>query len=445
MTLKDQYDTIISQIPHVMKYGKNESRIPLLRRILDVLGSPDKQFKTIHVAGTNGKGSISTLTAALLQRSGYQVGLFTSPTLYEDREMIRLNGQLIMYDEFIKCYQTFTDALKQLSLTQQDISIFETWYLISAIYFADRRADYVVYETGLGGELDATNATRNVETVIFAKFALDHLNILGSTLKDIVTTTAKIIKPGAQVVCYTHQDPVAVKIIENRCLQVNAKLYLSSFDHVHLNQPFLDHSQIDLILNGEILPNVHFNLAGQYQIRNLQTVLTWVALFNRTATFKITRTTILSVLQTITFPGRMALIQAEPPVLIDGAHNLNGINGLVTSLLSLKDLGTITFVVGFLKDKQVTECVNRLLDVNATFIISSPDNPDRALAADQLAQIFHANPKSVAAKIILADSIANAAQQAKQLQTANKGLVIGTGSFYFINKFKLAWDGDPNE
>ncbi|AKP67527.1 bifunctional folylpolyglutamate synthase/dihydrofolate synthase [Companilactobacillus ginsenosidimutans] len=439
MTEKIQFDKIISQIPDVMKYKDTGSRIPLLQEVLAAAGSPDMEFETIHICGTNGKGSTSTMIRHLLTGADFDVGLFSSPPMYDDREQIQLNGELISYTDFIECYQDLVVAFEKINLTQADFSMFETWYLISTIFFAKKHVNYVVYECGLGGEFDATNATRNVKYAIFTKIAMDHMNILGSTIEEIATTKSKIIKPGMTVISYPKQSPKVIHILQNEADRQNVRLYNSSQNTVLLDEEDLTHSIISLYFEDKKLSDQYFNLGGLYQITNLQNVLNWVAVFNQNSGRKITLENLQRMLQEVTLPGRMELIQKTPPVLIDGAHNINAINGLVDSLEKINSTDDLVFVVGFLADKQYQKCVDRLLDLPATFIITSPDNDKRHLAATDLMKTFSDSPKSVDDRLILTDSIKQAVESARKLQAENNSLLIFTGSFYLINKIRPIW------
>ncbi|WP_300560952.1 cyanophycin synthetase [Companilactobacillus sp.] len=440
MTDKIQFDKIISDIPTTMKYDDNGSRIPLLRKVLDALGSPDEKFKTIHICGTNGKGSTSAMVYGLLQGAGYKVGVFSSPPMYDDREQIQFDQELISYADFIACYQELSQAFEKVDLNQNDISIFETWYLVSTIYFAKKSADYVVYECGLGGELDATNATRNVKYDIFTKIDMDHMRILGSTIEEIATTKSKIIREGIKVVSYPKQSSKVEPIIMHQADLMNTKVFNSSDNNVALGEEHLSYSIISLYFQGQQIDGLYFNLGGLYQITNLQNVLNWVAVFNDDHKHKITLDNVKNIIQTVTLPGRMELIQKEPKTLIDGAHNINAINGLVDTIDRLHTGKKLIFVVGFLADKQYQKCVDRLLDLPATFIITSPKHPERALPAPELMKIFKNDPEGVNDDLVLAESIPDAVEQARQLQKQSGATVIFAGSFYLINQIKPLWD-----
>lgn len=437
-SVQQQYEQILSKIPKVMKYKDHGSRIPLLQQVLDAADASDRKFQTIHVCGTNGKGSTSRMIGDLLRKTGYKVGVFSSPVMYDEREQVKYDGKMISYADFVNSYQVLQRAFEQLGYVQSQFSLFETWYLLSAIYFASQKVDFVVYECGLGGEFDATNATRNIHSAIFTKIDMDHMQILGPTIEAIATTKSKIIKPGIAVFDYPQQTDKVADILKAESAKQRASFFDSSSNKVDLVEAHLTYSIVDLTFAGETAENLCFNLGGTYQLTNLQNVLNWVAIFNQTSDKKIQFAAVKEVLAQISLPGRMELIQQDPPVIIDGAHNYNAINALVTALNKYEQ--PIIFVVGFLADKQYQRCVDRLLDLPATFVITSPDNEQRALPAEELLNIFQSNEKSDRRELLLASSITKAVDMARKKQQESGATVIFAGSFYLINHIKPNWN-----
>lgn len=437
---EERYSKIVASMPKVIKYNDSGSRIPLLQKVLDQLGKPDLNFKTIHIAGTNGKGSTSEMIYQLLLNAGYRVGIFSSPAFYDDREQVRQNGVTISEHDFVDCYEALESAWNQLDLSQKDFSVFETWYLVSVIYFNERALDYVIYECGMGGELDATNATRNVEYAVFTKIDMDHMKFLGSTIEEIATAKSKIIKPGIKVVSYPTQNSRAEQILQNEADHQQASLTQTGSYNVALDEEHLTYSVVNLYFRKKHYDDVYFNLGGLYQIKNLQNVLNWIELFNQDSEIKITADNLISMLKTVSLPGRMQQLTKNPTVVLDAAHNVNAIKGLVDSITKLRANKKLIVVVGFLADKQYQKCVDILLELPATFIVTSPNNFERALPAVDLYQVFKDDPESDGKDIFLADSITDAVDKARELQKTASDLVIFTGSFYLINQIKPLWN-----
>lgn len=442
MTEHDSYRKILARIPRVMLYDDSLNRVDLLRRILKQLGSPDKTFPTIHICGTNGKGSTSTMIAQILQNEGYRVGLFTSPSLLDEREDIQYNRRMIAEDEFLAAYDVLIQEMAGMNLTQADISFFETWYLVAIIFFAQKHVDYAVIECGLGGELDATNATSNVKFAVFTKIALDHMKILGNTIEEIATAKSKIIKSDSMsVIDYPAQASVAHDIIAARAKEQHAKLWVDQDFEINLLSSDLASNLIDVRLNGRWHRALKFSLAGKYQIDDLATVLKWCSAFNASEPRKIKDASILAMINSVTFPGRMEELSSKPTLVIDGAHNVNGIDALVKTLLTVIPNRKLTVLVGFLRDKQVALCVDRLLDLPlATFVVSTPDNPERAMSSDELYRIFQENGKMQQGHLVYKAPHASAAVDYIRANADDQMIYAAVGSFYFINQVKMAWD-----
>ena len=331
-----------------MLYDDALDRVALLRNILDVLGKPDMTFPTIHICGTNGKGSTSTMIAEVLQNQGYQVGLFTSPPLMDEREDIQYNRHMISEAAFVAAYKILMQSIVKLDLTQADLSYFETWYLVAIIFFAQKHVDYAVIECGLGGELDATNATQNVRFAVFTKIALDHTKILGDTIAEIATAKSKIIKSDATIVIdYPAQDSVAHRVIEQRAKAQHAELWAEQdFEIKSMASRLTDHL-IDIKIGSHWYRSQKFALAGEYQLNNLATVLTWCSAFNASEPRKFQDASILKMINSVKFSGRMEKLSSKPTVIIDGAHNYNGIDALVKTLLTTVPKRKVTVLVGF--------------------------------------------------------------------------------------------------
>lgn len=442
MTEHDSYRKFLARIPRVMLYDDSLNRVDLLRRILKQLGSPDMTFPTIHICGTNGKGSTSTMIAQILQNEGYRVGLFTSPSLLDEREDIQYNRRMIAEDEFLAAYEVLIQGMAGMNLTQADISFFETWYLVAIIFFAQKRVDYAVIECGLGGELDATNATSNVKFAVFTKIALDHMKILGNTIEAIATAKSKIIKSDSMIVIdYPAQASVAHDIIAKRAEEQHAKLWVDQNFEINLVSSDLTSNLIDVRLNDHWHRALKFSLAGKYQINNLATVLKWCSAFNASEPCKIKDDSIVAMINSVAFPGRMEELSSKPTLVIDGAHNVNGIDALVKTLLAAVPNRKLTVLVGFLCDKQVALCVDRLLDLpHATFVVSMPDNPERAMSSDELYRIFDENDKMRQDHEVYNAPNASAAVDYISANADDEMVYIAVGSFYFINQVKMRWD-----
>ncbi len=419
------YDALIQQLNTAMLAG-NDDRVGLLKRVLARLGHPDQDFKIVHIAGTNGKGSTGTLVAHLLQNQGYRVGHFASPALVDQREQIQINDQLISRSVFVATYEKIVPQLP-LDVQPSDLTIFEWFTLIMIQAFADAQVDWAVIEAGLGGLTDATNAIEPPLLTIFTHIDLDHTKILGDTIAKIATNKAQIIKPRTTVFMAPHQHDEAIDIIRHTAQAHHAK---TCVDDTQIKIQIISEqlTGFDLVLNSQYLvqQKAHLSLIGDFQIDNLTTVLmVYDWLVERHYVDNVQ--TLLQTLATTKIAGRMQQLLSEPPVIIDGAHNPDSTQQLMRSLGHLFPDRKWIFVIGFLKDKNYAEMVEMYRKFGAQIFITTPANPKRALNQNQLKQLL---PE--------AQIVADAREGLRQALIASdeKSVVVITGSFYLIKELE---------
>ncbi|WP_203651250.1 bifunctional folylpolyglutamate synthase/dihydrofolate synthase [Secundilactobacillus yichangensis] len=423
-TVHDMYNQLIDQFNHARLVGDN-NRVPLLRKIVAALDNPDQHYHVIHIAGTNGKGSTGAMISAILEAQGYRVGRFNSPAILNDREQIQFNHQWITEAEFIDSYNEIKPVVKRLGLATTAISIFEWQFLISLIWYRNQHADYVILEAGLGGLTDATNAISAPQLTVFTKIAMDHMQILGDTLTKIATQKAKITKPGTSVVTLYDQAPEAFNVLKKEAQRQDVSLTAPKTAATVLNRSF---SGMTVDLHSELFrwSALKLNVAGDFQVQNLTLVLTAVAVL-RTQNVRLTDDAVRTGLQQIQLPGRLTVVSKQPLVVVDVAHNPDGMTALTTSLKQLTEHYSLTWVVGFLADKAVTPMLQLLLPMADHVVTVTPDNPKRALLGSELApQIKQLSPQT---------DVQAAADMPQALKTARRtlpenGMIVVTGSFY---------------
>lgn len=426
-TSRDQmsYERIIDSLNPQMRGGDND-RVGMLKRVLAKLHRPDQQFRIIHVAGTNGKGSTGTMIAQCLHQAGQKVGHFSSPAMVDQREQIQIDGCLIEKSAFAATYEKIVQQLPD-DLNADDLTVFEWWTLVMLQYFADQKVDWAVIECGLGGQNDATNAIEAPKLAVITHIALDHTRILGPTIKDIAQAKAGIIKPGTgAVILAPNQDQAARAQIIKRAQACQVPV-LDSEKTVQLT--VLDQSwagtRLQLKLPGAEL-ECQFNMLGTFQLDNLKTALTAVDWLNQ-AELEITPERIAAVLANIVIPGRLQKIGTQPLSFLDGAHNPDAAVRLIQTLDQLGHPQKLVLVLGFLKDKNVAQMVQTYQKLNAQIILATPDQPKRAMAAKDLQQYL---PNA----LVIADAW-TAYQKAVALAGAD-GMVLVTGSFYLIKEIE---------
>lgn len=327
--------------------------------LCQALDDPQHKFKSIHIAGTNGKGSTSHMLAAILQKAGYKTGLYTSPHLKDFRERIRINGEMIREDFVVD----FVEKTKMLS-NQVQPSFFELTVAMAFDYFAKEQVDIAVIETGLGGRLDSTNVITPILSVI-TNIGYDHMNLLGHTLPEIAAEKAGIIKPGVPVVVGEWLDETK-EVFKQKAKQTGSRLVFAS-DKYQVSD--IVHSARMLacdVTDRENACREHFqlDLNGSYQTRNLCTVLAAEG-FLLEAGFHISneaeKTALKNTKSLTGLHGRWDVIRENPTVVLDVAHNADGISQVLHQLEILSSTyDRLNFVMGTVKDKDIHQMVSRL-------------------------------------------------------------------------------------
>ncbi len=400
MNYAETINWMFNQLPMYQNQGASAYKKDLTNTILlaDYLQNPEKEIKTIHVAGTNGKGSTSHLLAAILQEAGYKVGLYTSPHLKDFRERIKVNGEDISEEfvcNFINKHRSFFE--------QNELSFFEMTVGLAFDYFAKEKVDIAVIEVGMGGRLDSTNIIIPLVSVI-TNIGMDHTQFLGNTLELIAAEKAGIIKKDIPVVIgeYTAETK---DVFISKATAENAQIYFAS----------------DLI--GDTYPSV---LIGDYQIHNKKTVMQTLKVLKDQNEFDVSEENIknglLNVVEKTNFRGRWEVLQQEPKVICDTAHNKNGLE-IVLRQLQKEVFSQLHIVLGVVNDKDLTEILP-LFPQTAIYYFSKPNIP-RGLDASVLQQ--QAAGFGLTGK--LCTSIPDAYQQALNLASKTDLIYIGGSTF----------------
>jgi len=388
--------------------------------LLKLLGDPQEKVRCVHVAGTNGKGSVVEMTAQILHAAGYKTGRYISPALFEFNERVSINGVNITDSELKKLFASAKNAAKQLEKSFGELPTeFEFVTALAFLYFAEKKCDIVVLETGLGGRLDATNAIQNPVSVIITAIGFDHMKELGDTLEQIAGEKAGIIKPGSDVVSYV-QEPEAAKVIETRCKETGSRLYIAENEKVSVKSC----DRNGLVFDYGDLKDLRLSLCGDYQSKNVAVVLKNIEVLRQKG-FEISDSAIRKGLHKAVWPGRMAFISKKPVVLFDGAHNLHGVKALTSSLKQMFPNQKFIFVMGVLADKDYREMIAEFTPLAAHVITVAPPNP-RALLPDELAKNISGYVKNVHS----ANSIKKGIAEAKALQKKTGLPICCFGSLY---------------
>jgi len=383
MNYEQTLDYLLTRLPMFSRIGSAAIRNDLANTIYlcEHLGNPQNKFRSIHIAGTNGKGSTSHMLAAVLQQAGYKTGMYTSPHLKDFRERIRINGEMIPK----KVVVDFTERLQPV-IEQIDPSFFELTVAMAFEYFAQQQVDIAVIEVGLGGRLDSTNVI-TPELSVITNIGYDHMNLLGDTLEKIAYEKAGIIKVNVPVVVgETHPGSKDVFITVS-----NERKSPLSFADQHWNIRPVGRHPRQLLLDAEdnasaTKLSISLDLPGIYQVRNLATVLQCLQTLRRNG-WRIEDHEIISglsrVKQLTGLHGRWEQIADHPAIILDVAHNEDGMKQL-TEQLKLERYTQLHCVIGMVKDKEIDK-VLRLLPNDAIYYFTKAQIP-RALDEHELMQ-----------------------------------------------------------
>ena len=391
----------------------------LLRR----MGNPEKKLKFVHIAGTNGKGSTAAMTASILKKAGYKVGMYTSPYIYRFNERIQVNGEQIA-DEDVAAV---TEYVKQFAeaMTEKPTE-FELVTAIGFEYFARQNCDIVVLEVGMGGALDSTNVIDTPEVAVITNIGLDHTDYLGDTVEKIAETKAGIFKNNGHAVVYRGTEGVEA-VFERICAERNVSLKKADFDSLVLHSHSLEGQVFDCGSRKELfLP-----LLGDHQLHNASVVLSIADTLIEIG-WNITEQNIRDGIRDVSWPGRFDIVGKDPLFIIDGGHNPQCIDALVVNIRDyLKDRKIIA-LTGVLADKDYGEMYRPMMPYIQEFVCITPPNP-RKLEAAELAQHL----RRVGATATPCETIADGVKLA--IQKAGKdGVVLCFGSLYTIGDIRNA-------
>lgn len=392
------------------------------------LGSSGSNLKAIHIGGTNGKGSTVTFLRSILEAGGYSVGTFTSPYIEQFNERISVNGQPIGDQEIIKLVNVIRPLADELEATELGgPTEFEVITAMSFYYFAELNpVDFVLFEVGLGGRLDSTNIIKPIASVI-TNIGLDHTNILGNSHEEIAFEKAGIIKAGTPVFTAVQQNG-ALRVIEEQAKQKKAPIYRLNhefFIDFHQSQP---KGEIFSIKSDFRLEKLEILMIGKHQTENAALAVVTAQFLHKLGDISVSEQSIREGLRLAYWPGRFEILSESPHVIIDGAHNDEGISKLVAELLNRFPHQSIHVVFAALKDKKLENMISRLDQLADKISFVSFDFP-RAAAAKDLHEVSTSENKQAV------DDWKSFFYQEIPALNENELLVV-TGSLYFISEVK---------
>lgn len=350
----------IEYIHSLSRFGK-KSGLNNIKALCDYLGNPQDKLKFVHVAGTNGKGSLCAMLTGIFKQK-YKVGLYVSPYIEQFNERIQINCDNISEQDLVKYTNLVKNAVEVLGITPIE---FEFITAMGFLYFLDKNCDFVVLETGLGGRLDSTNIIKNPILCVICAIGFDHMNILGDTIEQIASEKAGIIKPNSNVIIYKNQHPDALAVVQNKCKSIGAQIVNNDGICAQNISCTLEKTSFDYKGETYILDN----LLGEYQVDNAITATD--AAKEIAKVFPVTDYDIKKGLQTVSWKCRFEVFKkSDSTVIIDGAHNSHGIERFINSIKSLGENYKLTFVYGMLNEKDFKESIQKICSIKADIIVT---------------------------------------------------------------------------
>lgn len=383
MDYKQTLAWMFDKLPMYQRIGAAAYKADLNNTIqlLQLLGQPQHSFKSIHIAGTNGKGSVSHMLASVFQDAGYKTGLYTSPHLRDFRERIRINGQMIPEEKVVNFIALYAGEFEKIGL-----SFFEMTVGMAFQFFKEEKIDIAIIETGMGGRLDSTNLLQPLLSVI-TNIGMDHMQFLGDTPEKIAYEKAGIIKPNTPVVIGQWQAET-IGVFESKAAQVSSPLIVADkqFDARRLQTLDQNAQVFDIWKDNELyIEKLELPLLGHYQQKNLITVM--AALDQLTDQFDISTTSIIDGLSAVVrntgLTGRWQIVSRNPLAIADTGHNVDGLKEIVFQLRLMR-FNQLHFVLGMVNDKSVDDML-QLLPRHAQFYFCKADIP-RGMPAAELSE-----------------------------------------------------------
>lgn len=438
--MKLTYEAALALIRNAEKAGSIMG-VETMRELMKRLDNPQNKLKVIHIAGTNGKGSTLAMISNILSHAGYRVGRYISPTLTAYLERIQIDGVYITEEDFASTMETISEAVEDMRSSALRLpTAFELETAAAFLYFYNKKVDFVVLETGLGGESDATNVCDKPLCCVFTSIGMDHMGILGRTLHDITTVKAGIIMPETTVIS-TLQDADAMDVLRHKCSDTGSRLivsdYTSEVKDIHYAEcPWSDAvTEYTHIRAGHI----RLKLLGTYQIINSALATACIEALSDMG-YNISYSDVREGIEGTEWFGRLTLIGSKPPFFVDGAHNEPAARQLSLSVKKYfsEDVlngRKLVYIMGVFSDKDYESIIKLMLPMaDHIFTIATPDNP-RAMAAGELAMRINEHKN-------IAEGCSDITEAVERAVKYNNGdvAVLAFGSLSHLNLIREAYN-----
>ncbi len=425
------YAEAIEYIYSRRKFQKSSGHERMLR-LLELLGNVQEKLKFIHVAGTNGKGSVSTALSYCLKEAGYKTGLFVSPFVVEFGERIQVNNRYIPKNEVAEITSFIKESVEIMESEELYPTVFEVTTALALCYFAKEKCDIVVLEAGIGGEHDSTNVIKNTVLSVFTHISLDHTEMLGDTVEKIAKEKSGIIKKGSQVVSFPGGDTLGFLGQENKAVEIlKAK---SESLSCTFHSPSAENTTVlsDSILGVEFVYEglrVKSPLCGRHQIGNMMTVVCCLKVLQSSG-YKISDSDIENGISKATLPARMETVSKKPLVILDGGHNEDCILALKRSVSDYLKGKNVIFLMAFMKDKDYASSIKHIAPVCSKFVFTNVDK-----LRGEAPLVLKSIAKGCCDDIECEENAAFAFERIVKTMSENDALVVA-GSFYLSSEIR---------
>ena len=418
-----------------LRYNVTTFSLERMEKLLSLLGNPHKKLAAAHIAGTKGKGSTATMLARMLEANGYNVGLYTSPHVVDLHERIAINGKNITDSELLGLINRIYAPVEKMANDDKP-TFFELFTAMAFMFFADKKVDIAVIETGLGGRLDSTNVIAPA-VVGITSISIDHQNLLGNTLDCIAREKAGIIKKGIPVVSVP-QDPAAMKEIRKAATAAKAPLTVTGkdidfsyrFESSRENGP---HTRICLTTPTSKFEHLRVPLPGEHQAINCGLAIAMLDAL-KAGGFKIDDSKAIEGLKDIKMPGRMEIIHNDPRILIDAAHNAASIKALIAAIGQHIPYDSMVVIFGCGQDKDVRGMLEQL-QYGADKAIFTRSNSPKAVFPQELADMY----TEICGKMCQTAMSLTEALKIASSAIGREDLICVTGSFYLVGQAKVMY------
>jgi len=410
---------------------KQSFKLERMKRLAALLGDPQRSVRSIHIAGSKGKGSTASYVHSILGSAGFKTGLYTSPHLVSFRERIRIGSELISEGDLARILDRIKGAVES-SMKDGRPTFFEIYTALAYIYFKERGADFAVYEVGLGGRLDATNLIEPLVTAI-TPLSYEHTDKLGHTLREIATEKCGIIKRGC--ICVSApQEEEALKVIEDRCKEMKVRLILVGRD-IKFEELASDENSNTFGVSGPFreYENLKTSLIGPHQMVNAVTAIGVIEALELQNVI-VPEEAVRNGIRDAKWPGRLEVIDRRPFVLLDGAHNKASARILAEAVKKIFKYNKLILVFGVSKDKDVKGILEELIPLSGSIVLTKSKVPKRAMEPVKIKEEI-LNMKSNAKDMILTYNTEEALNGALSIARP-EDLVLITGSLFIVGEVK---------